>query len=51
MKTKRILTTNDRKELLLNWNKVEKRIKELIIADRYLFADEVDKYFEWEQKS
>ena len=40
---------DDRKELLLNWNKVEKRIKELIIADRYLFADEVDKYFEWEQ--
>jgi len=40
---------DDRKELLLNWNKVEKRIKELIIADRYLFADEVDKFFEWEQ--
>ena len=40
---------DDRKELLLNWNKVEKRIKELIMADRYLTIDEVDKYLEWEQ--
>lgn len=39
---------DDRKELLLNWNKVEKRIKELIMSDRYLTIDEVDKYVEWE---
>ena len=39
----------DSKELLLNWNKVEKRIKELIMTDRYLDIDEVDKYLEWEK--
>ncbi len=38
----------DSKELLITWNKVEKRIKELIMSDRYLDIDEVDKYLEWE---
>lgn len=39
----------DSKEILLSWAKVEKRIKELIMTDRYLSIDEVDKYLEWEQ--
>ena len=39
----------DSKEILLSWAKVEKRIKELIMSDRYLSIDEVDKYLEWEQ--
>lgn len=39
----------DSKEILLSWAKVEKRIKELIMTDRYLNIDEVDKYLEWEQ--
>lgn len=40
---------DDRKELLLNWNKVEKRIKELIMTDRYLSIDEVDNHLEWDK--
>ena len=40
---------DDSKEILLSWAKVEKRIKELIMADRYLTIDEVDKYLEWEK--
>ena len=40
---------SDSKEILLSWAKVEKRIKELIMTDRYLSIDEVDKYLEWEQ--
>ena len=40
---------SDSKEILLSWAKVEKRIKELIMTDRYLNIDEVDKYLEWEQ--
>lgn len=39
----------DRKELLLSWAKVEKRIKELIIFNRYLTMDEIDRYLEWEE--
>lgn len=39
----------DSKEILLSWAKVEKRIKELIMTDRYLSIDEVDEYLEWEQ--
>ena len=39
----------DSKEILLSWAKVEKRIKELIMTDRYLSIEEVDKYLEWEQ--
>lgn len=40
---------SDSKEILLSWAKVEKRIKELIMADRYLNIDEVDKYLEWDK--
>ena len=40
---------DDSKEMLLSWAKVEKRIKELIMSDRYLAIDEVDKYLEWEK--
>lgn len=40
---------DDSKEMLLSWAKVEKRIKELIMSDRYLTIDEVDKYLEWEK--
>ena len=40
---------SDSKEILLRWAKVEKRIKELIMTDRYLDIDEVDKYLEWEK--
>ena len=39
----------DSKEILLSWAKVEKRIKELIMTDRYLDIDEVDKYLEWDK--
>ena len=39
----------DSKEILLSWAKVEKRIKELIMTDRYLSIDEVDKYLEWDK--
>ena len=41
--------TDNKKELFINWNKVEKRINELIMADRYLTIDEVDEYLEWEK--
>ena len=40
---------SDSKEILLSWAKVEKRIKELIMTDRYLDIDEVDKYLEWDK--
>ena len=40
---------SDSKEILLSWSKVEKRIKELIMTDRYLNIDEVDKYLEWDK--
>lgn len=33
--------------LLLNWKQVEKRIRELINADRYFNEQEKDKYFDW----
>ena len=41
---------SDSKEILLSWSKVEKRIKELIMNDRYLSINEVDKYLEWADK-
>lgn len=33
--------------ILLNWNNIEKRIRELINADRYFNAQEKDEYFDW----
>ena len=33
--------------LLLNWKQVEKRIRELISADRYFNEKEKDEYFDW----
>lgn len=38
---------DDRPEKLLTWNYVEKRLKELILADRYLNSKEFDKYLAW----
>lgn len=40
----------DRKELFLNWNKVEKRISELIKLDRYLNPKEKEKYPKWRER-
>ena len=37
----------DSKELLLSWDKVEKRIKELILLDKYFVDDEKEKYQNW----
>ena len=34
-------------ELLLTWNKVEKRLKELVNTDTYLNSDEKEKYQKW----
>lgn len=37
----------DRPELLLTWKQVEKRIRELIGADRYFNQQEQDEYYDW----
>lgn len=37
----------NRTELLLTWNKVEQRLKELIRLDRYFNTEEKEKYQEW----
>lgn len=37
-------------KLLLSWNKIEKRIKELIKLDRYLNSKEKEQYTEWLEK-
>ena len=37
----------DRVELLINWNKVEQRLKEIIKLDRYFNDEEKIKYQEW----
>lgn len=41
---------DDRVELLINWNKVEQRLKEIIRLDRYFSEDEKVKYQEWLEK-
>lgn len=38
---------DDRPELLITWNKVEQRLKELIRLDRYFNTEEKEKYQEW----
>lgn len=38
---------NNSPTLLLNWKQVEKRIRELISADRYFNEREKDEYFDW----
>ena len=38
---------DDRPEKLLNWNYVEKRIKELVLSDRYLNEKEFEEYLLW----
>ena len=38
---------DDRVELLINWNKVEQRLKEIIRLDRYFNDEEKLKYQEW----
>ncbi len=38
---------DDSPELLLSWNKVEKRLKELVNTDTYLNGIEKEKYKEW----
>ncbi len=38
---------DDAPELLISWNKVEKRLKELINTDTYLNNDEKERYKEW----
>lgn len=41
---------DDSPELLLSWNKVEKRLKELVDTDTYLNNEEKEKYQEWLNK-
>ena len=41
---------DNRPELLLSWNQVEKRLKELIKADRYLNSKEKEQYPNWLNK-
>ena len=38
---------DNRPEKLLNWNYVEKRIRELVLNDRYLNPKEFDEYLVW----
>jgi N12 class adenine-specific DNA methylase len=38
---------DDRVELLINWNKVEQRLKEIIRLDRYFNDDEKQEYQNW----
>ena len=38
---------DNRPEILLSWKQVEKRIRELISADRYFNQQEKDEYYEW----
>ena len=37
-------------KVLLNWNVVEKRLRELISEDKYLSAEEKDKYLEYKEE-
>lgn len=41
---------DDRAELLINWSKVEQRLKEIIRLDRYFNDEEKIKYQEWLEK-
>ncbi len=45
--SKGITISNEESKLTLKWQEVEKRIRELISANRYLNENEKDEYYDW----